>query len=810
MSLTPFIAEVIETGPLTYKENPKSKEGKTLPVGSIRVRPLVTSTKTNLELIYARPMTLSIGIPPLNGEHVLIFPGPSLDESEGGNVNASHYYFPFALNTTDDPVINQMPDTNFRVPPKKQGKSSSGTQLATTTGAIIAGTLGSILSGLWDSLIPFNPPSLALDSVQLNPGISDSLQEPTITRFAADRPNLPVIPGKTFPFPSRPIRPLQWYEGDFILQSKGGSSLRLGIGTQIDSQYGVQPEYHATPPKGSPMFSLVCDEPDSPKPRPLAEIPRAISNLVNYPPFKNTSQKFRTESLQRVKTGIYGGIQLQLSKIIPARSCYTRGGVLSGIQGLFDSISDLPKFKGAQIALDTDRVVLNAKRDSGFFLARKKIVIEASKIYLITNKHKIDVDELVDEVQNLAQELVKLTSGVYPFATAVGPTGPSPLGLIAFVKRLRALMGLNHSCLTPPSPPTAPPPPADFGVNSVTPPRGDRRIIPMGGSDDSNAALVSDSGNLPTGGGTGAGASNPFSNSTSGGGGGSGGSASQSDSNSPRPSSSSISGSSTAVIDSGPYGAGTNTGPGTGNRYTEVSSQPSISPESLLNQLNLCEYFIEMFDPTGRGWADSFLDIKVNGVSIIKLSNLGRNSNQTIKVKKGDLLEVIYEEGSTPSVGSYFVSLDSKILFSSNLTQGSVFKHTCKSLDDVSKPPQVSFSLHPSELYDPQNYSLNSNPGSPVYFYDFSTQALSLNSQVQTPEQYKLALITSDSDYKGWYVVDSTPLDFSPSVDSILTSDTLADVDCLKDSILKSRCTPSMQFFDSKIKKLPYTIFLKK
>lgn len=105
-------------------------------------------------------------------------------------------------------------------------------------------------------------------------------------------------------------------------------------------------------------------------------------------------------------------------------------------------------FKGAQILLNSDRIVVNAKKDNVLIssqnytsLSGKHIHLDAedvisqssSKMYLegkdnlelTTNKWKVKVDDLLKIIEDLTQEVVNLTSARSTFTTGTGPTGPA-------------------------------------------------------------------------------------------------------------------------------------------------------------------------------------------------------------------------------------------------------------------------------------------------------------------------------------------------------------------------------------------------
>jgi len=112
--MTIFLAEVIETADLLYNNNQTDEFGNTLPLGSIKIRRVSRASGANVDIYYARPMTMNIGVPPLNGELVYVFAGPSAELVDAQRASGTWYYLPFPVNTNDDSVINQIPDATFK------------------------------------------------------------------------------------------------------------------------------------------------------------------------------------------------------------------------------------------------------------------------------------------------------------------------------------------------------------------------------------------------------------------------------------------------------------------------------------------------------------------------------------------------------------------------------------------------------------------------------------------------------------------------------------------------------------------------
>lgn len=1075
---TPFIAEVVETGPLTYNHNPLSSRGKVLPVGSIRVRPITSSSRGNLSLVYARPMSLNVLLPPLNGEHVMVFPVLSADESFGEHVNISYYYFPLPVNTTDDAVLNQIPDYNFRTPSKNKALTGGGggggglDESGVNTGAILSAVMGTsetaefsqllesanilpgglvnLASGLnnvegiannlmdratsyineADSLIDeakkkveaalpninlptdltdiipdINIPNLKVPEnlkaflpAQLNKvsnladkasglinqaaniggkatqlaqkaggiieksagiigkvsgiaskvtgaigqatsvvskfkgiiggalkfigpaaggilggiiagpagplvtgllkkiggkliskifpgkgggllgGVGEALSGgfPNITSgrnyiemlggltsAVAGQNNLPVIPGNTFPFPSRPMRPLQPYEGDVIMQNRTGSALRLGNGTQRDSQYGAPPDFHASTNLGSPLFSLTCEEPNAPKTRPLVETPSGIDDEVNTPAEKQASQSYRTENLKRIPTGIYGGVTLQVPSIVQARTCYIPARLK-----VLGETKTVPEFKGAQIIHDSDRVVINAKRDNFFALARKRIVLEASKIFLITDQHIVDVDDLVNDVQQMAEDMLKLVTGLFPLAAVMGPTGQSiPQAIANFTRTFASLSAMNNRCTPPPFPSQSGSPIAEFGINTISPPgsnlsipgAGDIAVTGPTGTGDTGISINPEEGEgqpgpiigidpdetdqlgtgttSGTGGGTSGGIGTPSGSpgtpggpggpfgpggpggtpgsgapGTPGGPGGPGGPNGPGGPGGPDGAGGPVGPGGTGGPGGlegpgGPSGPGNTGAPGDGGAVTGPGTGGSGTPGGTGDPTDpqTCTYTVHMLDQRGLGWEQAFIQIKINGTDYTRISTPSYSQIRTFTIAKDQEISFIYNDQAGDEPFGYLILFENEVLFTNGLdpNPGLIYETKC-SPQRKPKDEFINF-IEPTD-----------NQQSPtIHFYEMNTTEVGLRTGVQNKRMRLVALITSGKDTQGWYYVSGPPSEFRPDADqNLITRNTLMDNTTLAHTLLTHLQTTDpagcnclgVKATDVNISKLPYTL----
>lgn len=241
---------------------------------------------------------------------------------------------------------------------------------------------------------------------------------------------IPKKPGYTFPFPPRPTEFRQLYEGDTLIQSRFNSSIRLGSTVKGRmSIYDDRPTWRGGN-NGDPImiFSI-----KSPKPGPKKLPPEYLRNKSENREIKNTL-KYSVEDLRVDISSIYLTSKQRLPNVRLARTAprQTR------------SISNYNK---PQILLDSDRIVLNAKSDDLYALAKDNVFISSKKVRLTTNKHNVDFDELVDIVHDLVKEVKKLTSATAVFTTLAGPTGPATnlIQLIRLFFRVKRLKTFSFS-----------------------------------------------------------------------------------------------------------------------------------------------------------------------------------------------------------------------------------------------------------------------------------------------------------------------------------------------------------------------------
>lgn len=335
-----MVVEVVEVGK-AYKSNQKDENGDPLPLGSIQVR--IGGQQSNLgqtRNIWVRPASWNLRIP-LVGESVFLITAPVNDWSSS-SVKGVGYLYVAPLNATDDMAQGKFPKL------WKRGNNVGG------------GSSG-----------------------QRN----------------ADKE-------KNYTFPDSPTRtfPIQPFEGDDILQSRTGASIRFGTTVQGGDQSIYEQK---TTWKGSknadPILILRLKKPEGGS-------SNAISSL-NI--FKSSSNKYTIEDLSKDESSIYMTVNQSLSKL--------KGGFDKNLE-----VKKLGNFQGkSQIVVDSDRVVINSKKDILFLIGATQTIVTGKKVLFQSDKYKVDLDDLMDFLKKWLGHFNDLTSGKAMVSTPSGPSGPS-------------------------------------------------------------------------------------------------------------------------------------------------------------------------------------------------------------------------------------------------------------------------------------------------------------------------------------------------------------------------------------------------
>jgi len=317
-----IVAEVVETK-WAFKPGQKDPNtGDPLALGSIEVR--IGGGENNLgqvRCVFCRPAIFNRRIPHI-GDFVYLVSAPVNDWSTSKVKNSGFLYFS-PINSTDDIVSHQFP----RIWKRKASVSNGG----------------------------------------------------------AERKSDKEEPGYTWPKDPTPLDRLQPFEGDDLIESRTGSSIRLGstiIGD--DSVYSKKPTWKGSK-NGDPI------------------------TVIRVAKQKGDGKKYEIEDIGKDESSIYLTSDQKLSKL--------KGG--------FDKNTDVKQLGQksiAQIVVNSKRVVINAYDDTLFLIGKEKTILTGKKVLLQSEKHKVDLDDLMDFLKKWLGEDVKLAQGSSQYSTASGPT----------------------------------------------------------------------------------------------------------------------------------------------------------------------------------------------------------------------------------------------------------------------------------------------------------------------------------------------------------------------------------------------------
>lgn len=330
------IGEVMEIKK-AFKSGQKDDEGNTLPLGSIKVRLGGHSRISgNILHVWARPAYFDARRIPLIGEQVMIFLAPAHDQTDGISKPNNHYYLN-PINTTDDLVLHQLPGVWLR----EKGTGIGGGGLS-------------------------SPPK----------------------------------PGDSFPAQPTKVNNIQPFEGDTIIESRLGSSIRLGSSLTNFSPYDESPTWQGS--NGDPITIL----------------------RVKKPQGGGGASKYTIEDLKNDDSSIY----------------LTTGQKLTNVSVAFSKNLDaqkIPTFSGNQVLVDSEQVVLNAREKMLILNAKEKSVLAGKEVVFQSDTHNVNLDDLMTYIKDILSEVTNLASATAQFATPAGPTAAST-NVAQFQKLLNA------------------------------------------------------------------------------------------------------------------------------------------------------------------------------------------------------------------------------------------------------------------------------------------------------------------------------------------------------------------------------------
>ena len=207
-------------------------------------------------------------------------------------------------------------------------------------------------------------------------------------------------PGYTFPKNPKKTNNIQPFEGDDILEGRFGQSIRFGSTVMGDtSVYSKQPTWKGGS-NTDPIMVLRIKKPITP-------------GNYKYDFEKNSNPKsnqYTIEDPSKDESSIYITSTQKLPNI---KVGFTRNK---------DAVQIPSWSQGSQIILDSNRVVINAKKDKLFLVGKTKAILTSEKVLLQSKKYKVDLDDLMDYINAMCKEMWNWASGQKQFSTSMGPT----------------------------------------------------------------------------------------------------------------------------------------------------------------------------------------------------------------------------------------------------------------------------------------------------------------------------------------------------------------------------------------------------
>lgn len=205
--------------------------------------------------------------------------------------------------------------------------------------------------------------------------------------------------GRVFPkTPPKTIN-LQPFEGDDLFEGRLGQSIRFGstvTGGDM-SVFEQKPTWKGSK-NADPLMILRVKKPEG-----SGNKNSSIKKFYNQ-------NSYTIEDLSSDEANIYLATTQTLNKL--------KGG--------FDKNLDVKKignYQGkGQIAVDSERVVINAKKDMLFLIGAEKAILTGKKVLFQSEKYKVDLDDLMDFLQDWLKQDSDLAAGKASYSTACGPS----------------------------------------------------------------------------------------------------------------------------------------------------------------------------------------------------------------------------------------------------------------------------------------------------------------------------------------------------------------------------------------------------
>lgn len=206
-------------------------------------------------------------------------------------------------------------------------------------------------------------------------------------------------PGYTFPTVPKKTENLQIFEGDDIYEGRFGQSLRFGSTIEGDTSiYSKKPTWKGGS-NTDPITILRIKKP---------------TTAGNY--------RYDFDQKNKVKTNQYTIEDISKDE---ASIYLTSTQKLLNLKAGFSKNKDAIKigsYSGAQIVLNSGRVVINSTKDNVLVIGKNKAILTGQTVMLQSKKYKVDLDDLMDYINSMAKEMFNWATGQKQFSTSTGPT----------------------------------------------------------------------------------------------------------------------------------------------------------------------------------------------------------------------------------------------------------------------------------------------------------------------------------------------------------------------------------------------------
>lgn len=186
------------------------------------------------------------------------------------------------------------------------------------------------------------------------------------------------------------VSPLQIFEADDLFEGRFGQSIRFGSTMKGDmSIFSKKPTWDGSG-KLDPLIYIRVKKPSG-----------------------GSSNKYTIEDIEKDESTIV----------------LTSNQKLKNFKAGFDKNKEAKKLANfdttGQIAIDSGRVVLNAKKDMLLLIGKTQAILTGKKVIFQSEKYNVDLDDLMDFLKKWLGEDVKLHQGSTMLATPAGPSGIS-------------------------------------------------------------------------------------------------------------------------------------------------------------------------------------------------------------------------------------------------------------------------------------------------------------------------------------------------------------------------------------------------